>query len=74
MSENKMIKKRAVVDSRRCVACGACMAVCPIQAVTVPDGCFARVQEERCVGCGRCSNICPAGCISILEKGQEEQR
>ena len=63
------MKKLAVVDTVRCVACGACAKACPKGAVTVWKGCNAQVDRERCVGCGLCVKTCPAGCIEKRERG-----
>ncbi|MDO5400244.1 MAG: 4Fe-4S binding protein [Eubacteriales bacterium] len=61
-------KKFARVDRQRCVACGACMKVCPKGAVAVYRGCYAKVDEGVCVGCGKCAKTCPADCIQVLER------
>ena len=36
-------KKYAVVDEKRCVACGECTFFCRKNAVSVKNGCFALV-------------------------------
>ncbi len=61
-------KKLAVVDKKRCVACGVCENTCPLRAVQVHRGCYALVQISRCVGCGKCAKNCPVGCIEIKER------
>ena len=63
------MKKPAIVDMARCVACGACVKACPRGAVSVWKGCYAQVDPERCVGCGLCVKTCPAGCIEKKERG-----
>ena len=60
-------RRKAVVDSSACVACGCCVKVCPLQAIEVIRGATARVNENRCVGCGRCARECPASVIEIRE-------
>ena len=59
--------KKAVVNEKRCVACGCCAAVCKIKAIGVPRGVCAVVDRDRCVGCGLCAKTCPAGVIQIQE-------
>lgn len=61
-------KKYAKVDIKRCVACGACVKVCPRNAIFVWKGCNAVVDETICVGCGICARTCPASCISAEER------
>lgn len=58
-------KKKAVVDQSACVACGCCVAVCPLEAVRIFKGSFAVIDENKCVGCGKCVKACPASVIKI---------
>lgn len=61
------IRRRAEVQRSECVACGCCVRVCPVQAIEIIRGCYARVQTQRCVGCGRCAKACPASVIELKE-------
>ncbi len=60
-----MAKRKARVDINRCVACGCCIKVCPRQAITIPKGIFAVIDEALCVGCGKCAKECPASVIGV---------
>jgi ferredoxin len=43
------------ISTRRCVACGNCIPVCPVGAITIdPDINRAVVREEECVECFNC--------------------
>jgi len=43
----------------RCTGCGACVAACPHQALSLtPEGVLA--DPDRCQGCGACVAACPA--------------
>ncbi|MBQ8589719.1 MAG: 4Fe-4S binding protein [Firmicutes bacterium] len=64
------MKKIAVVDRARCVACGACRKVCPRTAITMYKGCYAEIDREKCVGCGLCAKTCPGTLIEIVERGE----
>ena len=66
------MKKIAVVDQKRCVACGACIKACPRGAIAIWKGCYAQIAEAKCVGCGLCGKTCPAGCIETKERGEEK--
>lgn len=63
-------KKVAAADRSRCVACGACLKVCPREAIQVVKGCYAMVRQEVCVGCGICEKTCPAGCMEVRMRGE----
>ena len=58
---------KAFVEERDCVACGCCVKVCPLGAISVRRGVAAQVDVEKCVGCGKCARECPASVISIQE-------
>ncbi len=45
------------VDRDRCVDCGACLRICPVDIRTVGD--------RECVRCGKCAEICPCGAITV---------
>lgn len=60
-----MAKRKAVVSTGECVACGCCMKVCPRNAISIPDGIYARINRELCVGCGKCVKECPASIITL---------
>ena len=62
-----MAKKKAYVDTTYCVACGACVKVCPLHAIAIIDGICADVKTEKCVGCGKCEKECPASTIGMRE-------
>ena len=50
------------VDIARCTGCGACVEVCPVEAIALVDG-KARVDEDACTGCGACVDACPERAI-----------
>ena len=66
MPEINMRKKTAVVAAE-CVGCGNCAKICPLGAISVPDGVRAVVNAARCVGCGKCARECPASVIELRE-------
>ena len=60
-------KKKASVNQSNCVACGCCVKVCPLTAITIFKGIMAQVDLTKCVGCGKCATECPASVIEIQE-------
>jgi ferredoxin len=65
------MKRKAIVDTSLCVACGCCVKVCPKSAISVPHGVNAVIDETLCVGCGKCAKECPASIISLEERNNE---
>jgi Pyruvate/2-oxoacid:ferredoxin oxidoreductase delta subunit len=55
---------KAVINSKECTGCEACLNVCPLDAIQMKDG-KASVIEENCGGCGVCADICPASAIRM---------
>lgn len=62
-------KRYAIVDKTICAACGACETACPLGAIKVFKGCFAKVAEGKCIGCGKCVKVCPANSIKTENRG-----
>jgi Pyruvate/2-oxoacid:ferredoxin oxidoreductase delta subunit len=62
----------AEVSSAECLACGDCVAACPIGALSIPEAAagsgeeaFARVDAGMCLGCGVCRRHCPSGALRM---------
>lgn len=53
----------AKIDWLNCLACGACMNVCPELAISCEA--IAVVDDEKCIECGACTEECPVGCIAL---------
>ena len=51
------------IESNQCVGCGACVSVCPVDALSFTKDKWgyyvADIDFERCVGCGKCVVVCP---------------
>lgn len=54
-----------------CVACGSCVKVCPVGALSVYQGILAVADDRKCIGCGKCAKLCPAQAIIMTKKGGE---
>ncbi len=46
-----------------CVACGQCVEVCHVRAISLHNG-RAHISDQ-CKGCGRCAAVCPTGAITL---------
>tara|TARA_Y100000589_G_C27091039_1_gene603907 strand:- start:386 stop:640 length:255 start_codon:yes stop_codon:yes gene_type:complete len=53
-----------VVDDDLCYGCGACIALCPVDALTL-DSLLAIVDEPTCVHCEHCIPACPVFALEI---------
>ena len=40
-----------------CIACGACAAECPVEAIS--EGSPYVIDESACIDCGACAGACP---------------
>ena len=49
-----------------CIACGACAAECPVEAIAAGDDKHV-IDPEKCIDCGACEDACPVGAISADE-------
>ena len=43
--------------SDECIACGACAAGCPVEAIS--EGDIYVIDPEKCIDCGACAENCP---------------
>lgn len=41
-----------------CINCGACVAECPVSAISEGDTKYI-INPAICVECGACANVCP---------------
>jgi len=53
-----------VIDESKCTGCGACVAICPHDTLTLAEG-KALVTGDDSLSCGHCLAVCPAGAISL---------
>lgn len=52
------------IDKDTCIGCEACVAVCPVGALSMVDG-KSTVNEDTCIECGACIHNCPVEAISL---------
>ena len=55
------------IDAERCVACLACVRVCPTDAIAVAgdESLLLQVVDEACIRCGQCLPACPHGAVKV---------
>ncbi|MBN1773531.1 MAG: 4Fe-4S binding protein [Deltaproteobacteria bacterium] len=52
-----------VIDPALCTGCGACVDICPAEALRLEGG-VARVDARACLGCGVCVPECTMRAIT----------
>ena len=52
----------AYVISDECIACGACIPECPVDAIS--EGDIYVINPTLCTDCGACVDVCPTEAIS----------
>jgi len=62
------IRKLIEVDRERCFDCGACLSLCPVDAIAFSEDLSVVFDEEKCLGstCGICVDACPARAIKLI--------
>lgn len=51
-------RKERLYTRKKCIGCGHCVEVCPVQAVRLtPRG--VEADRKACRACGRCAEVCP---------------
>lgn len=58
-----------VIDDDRCFGCAACVALCPVDALSL-EGLLAVVEESSCTHCELCIPSCPVFALDIVEENR----
>ena len=56
-----------LVDSDSCFGCAACVALCPVDALSL-QALLAVVDQSRCTHCDLCIPACPVHALSIVQE------
>jgi formate hydrogenlyase subunit 6/NADH:ubiquinone oxidoreductase subunit I len=59
---------KVVMETERCVGCGACANACPPRLITLRDTEKYRVMDlelRRCTYCAQCRDVCPQKAITL---------
>ncbi len=54
------------IDDEKCIHCGACYSLCPVDAIEIKDDYSIIFDEKLCVRCGACLDACPMTAISLV--------
>jgi ferredoxin len=61
------VDKFIEIDDQKCIHCGACYSLCPVDAIKIEDDYSIKFEEELCVRCGTCLDACPMTAISLIK-------
>jgi len=59
-------------DPERCLGCGGCVDICPVDAIKLEGG-LAVVDREWCIGCGVCALRCPEDALSVVYREDRDE-
>ena len=64
------------VDSDKCFDCGACYALCPVDAILYDKDYSVVFDDKTCIGspCGLCVDACPARAIMLVEQHRNNRK
>ena len=55
------------VDQEKCIGCGECVDVCPVDVYEMKDEKSVPVNAEECIGCESCMEVCEQDAITVTE-------
>ncbi|MGY8702910.1 MAG: 4Fe-4S binding protein [Candidatus Poseidoniales archaeon] len=67
MAMARLVYHEFIVDEDRCFGCAACVALCPVNALSLVN-ILAIVEEPVCTHCNLCIPACPVHALSIQLK------
>ncbi|MFW9987982.1 MAG: ATP-binding protein [Candidatus Odinarchaeota archaeon] len=59
-------KGRIIIDTEKCIDCGACISLCPTDALNFDIEKRLKFYYERCIGCLLCLDSCPRYAIEEM--------
>ena len=69
LKKNKIIvnkKGRVIIDDDKCIDCGACISLCPTDALHFNSEDRLEFSYEKCIGCLLCLDSCPRYAIEEM--------
>jgi ferredoxin len=64
------VPKLIDVDIEKCFSCGSCVALCPVEAITLDKDSTVQFDKAKCVGstCSICVDACPVRAIKSIKQ------
>jgi len=54
------------IDGNICTGCGACLKVCPVEAISGEKKQAHVLDDKKCINCDSCRERCPADAIQVV--------
>ena len=64
--ESQIRRHEISYDSKKCVACGRCVTVCPRNCHSLDV--THKLERKTCIGCGACAEVCPTEALELYGK------
>ncbi|MDD5112145.1 MAG: 4Fe-4S binding protein [Candidatus Altiarchaeota archaeon] len=61
------IQRKISVNRDTCIDCGACIGLCPTNALNFDSKAKLEIFEDKCIQCKACVRACPMKALSIEE-------
>jgi ferredoxin len=52
------------IDRVKCIYCGGCTSVCPVNALELKET-YIDIDQKKCIKCANCVKFCPAAAITL---------
>jgi ferredoxin len=68
------LPKLIEVDAEKCISCGSCVALCPVEAITMAEDSSVVFNQDKCVGstCSACVDACPSRAIKSVKQNNSD--
>ncbi len=68
------LPKLIEVETEKCISCGSCVSLCPVEAITLDNELSVVFSKEKCVGstCSACVDACPVKAIKSVKQNNHE--
>jgi len=59
------VQRKIEVDPDKCIDCGSCYSLCPVNAIAFEPDKSVVFDVEKCVACALCVDTCPTRAIRL---------
>ena len=59
------LRETVIKDEDKCVHCGLCISICPVEVFKFDENWKVIVEAEKCIHSGVCVKVCPCQALSL---------